>query len=72
MKRMFYDILLFVYADADDVDSAVPDNKLMLPKYNQAAFTSMELLKHEEMAVKSILGKIRLSTRPMSFVETDI
>lgn len=59
-------------SDTEDADAVVPDNKLMLPRYRQSAFTSMELLKHEEMAVKSILGKIRQSTRPLSFVETDI
>jgi len=46
----------------------------MLPKYNQSSvfFPSMEMLKREEMAVKSVLGKIKRSTRPLSYVQTDI
>lgn len=65
--------LYLLFADLDDESSTlVPENKLMLPTYNKSNFTSIEMLKRDELAVMSILGKIRQSTRPLSFVQTDI
>ena len=65
--------LLIWLTEGEDMMMVVPDNRLMVPgRYNQSAFTSMEMLKREEMAVLSVLGKIKRSTRPLSYVQTDI
>ncbi|XP_067946017.1 serine-rich adhesin for platelets-like [Watersipora subatra] len=61
----------YIPKEGEEAES-VPQNRLMLPKYNQSTFPSMEMLKREERAVMSVLGKIRRSTRPLSYVQTDI
>lgn len=66
-------LFIFLFTEGEDMMMVVPDNRLMVAgRYNQAAFTSMEMLKRDEMAVLSVLGKIKRSTRPLSYVQTDI